>query len=476
MQAEPAGQRHAAEPSKRIAVSPWMLASLALSMMLAALGTSAANVGLPTLTAAFDASFQDVQWVVLAYLLSVTTLVVGAGRLGDKIGRRRVLLGGLLLFSLASLACGIAPTLPLLIAGRVMQGAGAAVMMTLSMALVGNSVAKSQTGRAMGLLATMSAVGTAAGPTLGGVLIAWAGWRAIFLVNVPLGILTLLVALRSLPGDRPRATSANVVFDGMGTLLLATTLGAYGLAMTIGQGRFGALNAALASLALVSLSLFAFVETKVSSPLVRPAMMHDPVLRAGLLSSALVSTVIMGTLVVGPFYLTRTLGLAPVAVGAVLSIGPIVAALAGMPSGRLSERFGPQHTAVFGLAGMAAGCLLLSITRAAWGIPGYVASVVVITAFYALFQTANNTAVLENVAPDERGVVSGMLNLSRNLGLVTGASAMGAVFSAAAGPEPVAHAGPEAVAAGLTATLALGAILVALGLTVALMTGPRRPE
>src|SRR6266481_1061095 len=179
----------------------WALASLSLAMLLSSLGTSIANVGLPTLAEAFNASFQEVQWIVLAYLLAITTLIVSVGRLGDITGRRRLLLGGIFLFTVASVLCGIAPTLWLLIAARAAQGIGAAIMMALAMAFVGETVPKAKTGSAMGLLGTMSAIGTALGPSLGGVLIAGLGWRAIFLVKVPLGILTFLLAQRYLPAD-----------------------------------------------------------------------------------------------------------------------------------------------------------------------------------------------------------------------------------------------------------------------------------
>src|SRR3954471_3854425 len=180
----------------------WALLSLSLSMLLSSLGTSIANVALPTLAQAFAASFQDVQWVVLAYLLAITTVIVSAGRLGDMTGRRRLLLAGFVLFTAASVLCGVAPTLWLLVVARAAQGLGAAVMMALTMAFVGETVPKEKTGRAMGLLGTMSAIGTALGPSLGGVLISGFGWRAIFLVNIPLGVLAFLLAYRYLPVDR----------------------------------------------------------------------------------------------------------------------------------------------------------------------------------------------------------------------------------------------------------------------------------
>ena len=323
------GGRATRTPSVR-----WVLAGLSLSHLLSSLGTSIANVGLPTLARAFDASFQQVQWIVLAYLLAITTLIVGVGRLGDLIGRRRLLLAGILLFTVASVLCGAAPTLWLLIAARAAQGLGAAVMMALTMAFVGETVPKARTGRAMGLLGTMSAIGTALGPSLGGVLLSGLGWRAIFLVNVPLGLVTFVLAHRHLPVDRREpGTAPAAAFDRVGTLFLALTLAAYALAMTLGHGRFGSLNAALLVAAVFGVGLFVRAEQRAVSPLIRPAMFRDRALSTSLAMSTLVSTVMMATLVVGPFYLARTLRLGEALVGLVLSAGPLVAALTGVRPG-----------------------------------------------------------------------------------------------------------------------------------------------
>ncbi|MFE2147646.1 MFS transporter, partial [Streptomyces sp. NPDC059456] len=295
----------------------WALAGLSLSVLLSSLGTSTANVGLPTLAHAFGATFQQVQWVVLAYLLAITTLIVSVGRLGDMVGRRRLLLSGISLFTAASVLCGLAPTLWLLIAARAAQGLGAAAMMALTMAFVGDTVAKERTGSAMGLLGTMSSVGTALGPSLGGLLIAGPGWRAVFLVNVPLGVLAFVLAARHLPADRRDGRTGRGGFDHVGTLLLALTLGAYALAMTAGHGRPGPLNLALLAAAALGVGLFVRAEVRAASPLIRPAVFRDPLLSAGLGMSALVSTVMMTTLVVGPFHLSRGLGGGACAVGGV---------------------------------------------------------------------------------------------------------------------------------------------------------------
>jgi MFS family permease len=369
------------------------LATLSLSMLLSSLGTSIANVALPTLAQAFHASFQQVQWVVLAYLLAVTLLIVSAGRLGDLTGRRRLLLAGIALFTIASALCGLAPTLWLLVAARAAQGTGAAVMMALTLAFVGDTIPKEQSGSAMGLLGTMSAVGTALGPSLGGVLIAVLGWRAVFFVTVPLGVVTLLLAYRVLP----------------------------------------------------------MAAKHPAPPPLRLAMLRNPVLSAGFAMSALVTTVVMATLVVGPFHLTGALGLDAARVGLVMSCGPLVAALTGVPAGRLVDRFGGSRMTVAGLTGMAVASFILTVVPLSFGIVGYLAPLVVLTAGYALFQAANNTSVMADLHPGQRGAVSGMLNLSRHLGLIAGASAMGAVFAAS----------------GMRSTFAVAAGLIAAAIAIA---------
>jgi EmrB/QacA subfamily drug resistance transporter len=434
-------------------------------MLMSSLGTSIANVGLPTMAEAFNASFQNVQWIVLAYLLAITTLIVSVGRLGDITGRRRLLLVGILVFTVASVLCGIAPSLWLLVAARAAQGLGAAVMMALTLALVGETVPKEKTGSAMGLLGTMSAIGTALGPSLGGVLIAVLGWRAIFLVNLPLGIFAFGLAYRYLPVDHTGAKTERSTFDTLGTLLLALTLAVYALAMTIGRGNFGVLNVALLAAAAVGVGLFVHAQARVTSPLVQLAMFRDSALSASLAMSVLVSTVLMVTLVVGPFYLSRALGLNAALVGIVLSIGPLAVALTGMPAGWIADRIGAHRASVVGLFVIATGSLLLSVLPSS--LTGYIVPLVIITVGYALFQTANNIAVMKDVPPNRRGVISGLLNLSRNLGLITGASAMGAVFGFASAAANIATAQPGAVASGMRVTFAVSAILVVLAIVIA---------
>jgi EmrB/QacA subfamily drug resistance transporter len=445
----------------------WALVSLSLSMLLSSLGTSIANVGLPTLARAFNASFQQVQWVVLAYLLAITTLIVSVGRLGDVIGRRRLMLGGISLFTVASALCGIAPTLWLLIAARVMQGLGAAIMMVLTMAMLGEAVPKEKTGSAMGLLGSMSAIGTALGPTLGGALIGGFGWPALFLINLPLGILTLVLAHQYLPKDHKVTNTTKASFDLMGTVILVLTLAAYALAMTIGRGSFGQLNITLLLSALIGVGLFVLTESRTEAPLIQMATFQNPVLSAGFAMSALVTTVVMATLIVGPFYLSGALGLDTAHVGLVMSSGPIIAALTGAPAGRLVDLLGAYRMGIAGLISMVIGASILSLLPTGFGIPGYIAPLVIITGSYALFQAANNTAVMTNIWPDQRGVVSGMLNLSRNLGLITGASLMGTVFATGAAASNLLTASPESIVSGVRVTFGVAAGLIVLALAIA---------
>ncbi len=388
-------------------------------------------------------------------------------------GRRRLLLVGIGLFTIASLLCGIAPTLWLLVAARAVQGLGAAIMMALTVALVGETVPKETLGSAMGLLGTMSAIGTTLGPSFGGLLIAGFGWRTIFLVNVPLGILNFLLARRYLPIDRREPKIDRVSFDPLGTLLLALTLAAYAMSMTIGRGHFGSLNIALLLTAVFGVVLFVQVETKVASPLIRLAMFRNPVLSASLAMSTLVSTVMMATLVVGPFYLAQALGLEIKLVGLILSIGPLVAALTGVPAGRIVDRLGAQRMTIAGLIGIAIGCFALSLVPVTFGIAGYITPIVCVTASYALFQAANNTAIMTDIGPNQRGVISGLLNLSRNLGLITGASAMGAVFAIATATIDITTARPEAVATGMRSTFAVAAMLMVVAIAIAMVTDRR---
>lgn len=383
--------------------------TLALAMLLASLGTSIANIALPTLADAFSAPFTHVQAVVIAYLVALTVSVVIAGRLGDSRGLKPMLVTGLALFAVAALLCAEAPNLWLLIGARALQGTGAAFLMTLAMALMRQTASEARVGQAMGLLGTVSALGTALGPSLGGLLIPLAGWRSIFWVQVPLAGLALLLAVVMLPAD---------------------------------PGREKAPSAKLWSVMTCSLV-------------------------PNLIVNLLVAAVMMTTLVVGPFYLGIGLGLTATQIGFVMAVGPVISIFSGVPSGRLVDAFGSGRVLAIGLALLAAGAFLLAFLPNLIRVAGYVLSIIVLTPGYQLFQAANNTASLADVPKDRRGTVSGLLGLSRNIGLIAGASAMSAMFAFGVGTGDFEHATVSAIAAGMQLTFLLaGGMMVAAIVTV----------
>ena len=380
------------------------LLCLSLSMLLASLGTSIANIALPTLAVAFEAPFHEVQWIVIVYLVALTLFVVLAGRLGDLFGRARMLLLGLIVFSLASALCGWAPSLWALVAARAAQGIGAAFLMTLTIALVREMAGGESVGRIMGLLATMSAVGTALGPSLGGLLIGLAGWPFVFFILVPIGLGAAGLAWRFLPSAAPGITSPRT---GLSAL-------------------------------------------------------REKGVIPGMAANLLVANLMMATLIVGPFYLGLGLGFSPVTVGLVMSLGPVISICVGVPSGYLVDFWGAPRVLLIGLAGLAAGAFALSALPTVIGVYGYIAAIMILTPGYQMFQSANNTMVMANVPDGARGAVSGLLGLSRNFGLVCGASVMGAVFSFGAGTSIVEAAAPGAIGNGMQLTFALaGATMVA---------------
>jgi MFS family permease len=440
------------------------LPGLALAVLLSSFGASGANVALPVLQNAFGTGFAAVQWILLAYLLAATAASVGAGRLGDAIGRRRVLQGGIALFAAASSLCALAPTLPLLVAGRALQGLGAAVMPALAMALAAARLPQGRTGRAMGLLGSMSAVGTALGPVLGGLLLAGPGWRAIFVAMLAAAGATL-VLVRRVPDDAPARPSARAPFDVRGLLLLVAPLLAFSVAST---GIGAAWRGWLLGAAALGAVLFVRSQARVASPLVPLALLRDRVLASGFAMSALTMALMMTTVLVGPFYLGHGLGLPPGGVGLALATTPIVAALGGVPAGRLVDRCGAGAAGIAGLAAMAGGCGLLALVPLRSGVAGWVAPLVLLAAGYALFQAANNTAVMHAAGDARRGVVAGLLNLARNLGLIAGSALLGAVF--AAHPRGTA----AEVAAATRATFALATLLPLLGLGAAFLGGRAR--
>jgi MFS family permease len=261
-------------------------------------------------------------------------------------------------------------------------------------------------------------------------------------------------------------------YDWVGSFLLVISLSAYALALTMSRGGSVLARISLLVGAGLGATLFWRTEMRAAAPLVPVATLRDPMLRSSLVASALVATVMMATLVIGPFYLSRALGLGPARVGLAMSVGPLITALCGVPAGRMVDRMGAARMTLSGLVAIVAGTLLLSSLPAAWGVMGYVVPLGIATAGYAVFQTANNAEVMANALEGQRGVIAGLFNLARNLGLITGASAMGAVFAIATHATDISNAAPAAVISGMRLTYLVGAALI-VGATVAAASAQR---
>jgi MFS family permease len=442
--------------------------ALALATLIAALGVSIATVLLPTLTRGYDASVSQVQWVVLAYLMSMTVAIVSAGRLGDSLGHRQVLLGGLVIFVAGSFACAAAPTLAWLVLARAVQGLGGAILFALPMSIARDMVGTAQLGTSMGVIATMSAFGTALGPTVGGALLSWGDWRLAFYVLAGAGFVTFVVAAASLGSSEMRKRDGAREMDLPGTLLLMIAVGAYALATSGGAVGLPVGPLVLIPCAALAALLFVVVETRVASPLVPIDLVCDRKTGIGFVMNLVVGTIMMSTLVVGPFFLAFALGLNEALVGLVMAVGPAVASLAGIPAGRLTDRLGANRVILIGLAQIAVGLLCLAFLPRYFGVGGYVAALFTLTPAFQLFLAANNTTILLDAPAEQRGRLSGLLGLSRNLGLMTGASLMPTLFVAILGTGDVAHASGEriAYAFSLTFAAAAGVTILTLGLAV----------
>lgn len=445
-----------------------ILISLSASTLTASLGISVASVLLPTLSNVFSASVSDVQWVVLAYLMSVTVTIVSAGRLGDLFGRRRVLLWGLALFILASCLCALAPSLGWLIVGRSLQGFGGAILIALPMSLARDRMPAERLGTAMGLIGTTSAVGTALGPSLGGLLLSWGDWRMAFWLLAGAAVLTFLLSVSALAKDEKRGRASFKDLDLWGTLVLVVALVAYALATSGGVAALPLDMGALILLALGALALFVFIERSATSPLVPMTLLMDRTTGIGFAMNWLVGTIMMSTLVVGPFFLAFSLGLNEALIGLVLAVGPAVAAFAGIPAGWLVDRFGADRVMILGLLQTMIGLLCLAFLPLSFGVGGYVVALILLTPAFQMFLAANNTSVLMDAPSDQRGRLSGLLGLSRNLGLMTGASAMSCLFVLVLGNGDVSNASASDVAHAFSMTFsgAAGLALITLGLAL----------
>ncbi|MDM7851993.1 MFS transporter [Pseudochrobactrum kiredjianiae] len=450
---------------------PPRLAIIALSgaVLLASMAVSITAIALPALSRAMDAPVAAVQWVVLIYLLSVTITIVLAGRCADLFGHRFILLSGLTIFTGSSLLCAIAPNLTTLIIARAIQGIGGAVLMALPVSILRGMVSGERTGSAMGLLASMSAIGTALGPALGGLLIAGFGWRSAFILLTVCGFILLALAIRAIPASEQTQKTRHGL-DLSGAFLLAVVLLLYALMASGQQSTIGLGLSITIPAALVALVFFIIVEVKSPSPLVPLSVLRNPAISASLLTNWLISSVMMAMLVVGPLFLSFGLLLGEAQTGLVVAVGPVVAALAGVPAGRLTDRFGTKRILTTGLGVMSIALISMAYLPVQIGITGYIVSLIMLTPCFQLFLAGNNTAIMNAAPEDQRGIISSLMGLSRNLGFMTGASVMATIFISALGQEDLLHATVNSVGSAFTITLLTAAGLAFTSLIISLFS------
>jgi len=436
---------------------------------------SIVNVVLPTLSTSFGASLAAVQWVPMAYLLASGGLVLVFGRLGDLRGHRRVFLGGLLAFVAASALCAAAPTIELLVAVRALQGVAAAAMMSVPLAILTATFPPAERGRAIGLFAASISVGLAVGPSLGGFLTATFGWRAAFLVNLPIGLLAFAFARRALPEvpvrpgrlDLPGAAAALVALVSL--LLFVNLAQREGLAPR---------TAPLLLVALVSAALFFRRERHAAEPMVDLALFRNVPVALGTSAAVLNFMAQYVVVFLTPFLLSRLLGEGPGRVGLVLTAFPLAVLCVAPSAGALSDRVGSARPAAAGALVSALACVLLAAMPASAGPAAVAFRLALFGLGTGLFQSPNNSSVMGSAPKAHLGVVGSLLGTARTLGMVLGVAAAGAVLYAFVPASALRGGGLDAAtaaafAAGVRRAYAAGAAF-ALASALLAATGGRR--
>ncbi len=449
------------------------ITGVGLGVFMATVDFSIVNISLPTLMAELNASLATVEWVIISYALVVTSLMLGAARLGDMLGKRRVYLAGLAVFSLGSLLCALAGGAIWLIIFRAVQALGAVMMQSLGMGIVTEVAPRHRLGRVLGIMGSVVALGLAAGPPLGGLLIGAIGWRAVFWVNVPVGLVAWLFVARYVPGSPPVETGQR--FDAAGALVLLVCLTAYALGVTLGQQWGFERGEVWGLLGLSAITLIAFVrlEGARAQPMLDLSLFRDRVFGLNLVMAWLAFLLMGGTFTL-PFILQIVLGYTPQQTGLMMMVVPVSMGVTSPLAGNLADRLGSRVVSLAGLVLMAIGCLCLSSIDQQVGTWGYILRVAPLGVGLGLFQTPNNSAIM-GAAPRHRlGVASGLVALSRTLGNTSGVPLMGAFFAAhvlAAASLP-AHtdflaAPPAALIAGFRGTYQLASLLALVGVTLA---------
>ncbi|MNX05649.1 Multidrug resistance protein stp [compost metagenome] len=406
----------------------WVLVSVGISTFMSALDGSVVNTILPVVSHDYGSPVSYVEWVITVYLLVISALLLGFGRLGDMHGYKRVYLTGCVLFVIGSALCGASPTLHGLVAFRALQAIGAAMLYANSPAILTNSFPASQRGRALGLQATMTYLGLSVGPALGGWLTDQLTWRSVFYINVPVGIVALAFGAYFIPARKAVPTDAR--FDWLGAS--AFGLGLIALLLGLNQGASWGWRSppilALFALALAMFGGFLAIERASPEPMLKLNLFNRE-FSAASASAVLNYIAVSGSLFLLPFYLIQGRGLTPAQVGLTLSMQSLTMALCAPLSGALSDRIGTRLPAAAGMLLLAIGLGILSRLGPTTPHPHILLGLAVLGLGTGIFISPNNCSLMGAAPPEDQGLAGGILATARNVGMVLGVGLTGAVFT-----------------------------------------------
>jgi EmrB/QacA subfamily drug resistance transporter len=404
------------------------MAATGMGIFLATIDGSIVNVALPTLVRAFDTTFASVQWVVLSYLLTVTTLMLSIGRLGDMVGKKPIYASGFVVFTAGSVLCGLSPTIGWLIGFRIVQAIGASMLMALGMAIVIENFPPSQRGKALGISGSLVSIGIVIGPVLGGLILGALSWHWIFYVNLPVGIAGTWMVMRFVPHSQ---TTSGQHFDLAGAVALFTSLTSLLLALNLGQqSGFGQPRTlGLMAFSLAVAALFVFLEMRSHQPMIDLRLFRNVLFDVNLVTGFLTFVCTSGMIILLPFYLEEVLGYAPQVVGFMLAVVPITVGITAPLSGTLSDRVGTRPMTVVGLVSLVIGFSAVSTLKTDTTTLGYLLRFVPVGIGIGLFQSPNNSAVMGTVPRTRLGVASSLLSITRTLGQTTGIAVMSALWA-----------------------------------------------
>jgi EmrB/QacA subfamily drug resistance transporter len=446
----------------------FVLISVGVGTFMTALDGSVANTILPVIEGSLKSDVTTIEWVVTVYLLVVSGLLLTFGRLGDLRGHKRTYIAGFVLFVLGSASSGLAPSDWLLITFRGFQAIGGAMLLANSPAILTGNFPASQRGQALGLQATMTYLGLTAGPALGGWLAQSYSWRAVFFINVPVGLLALLLSTHFIPRDEGVEVAQG--FDRAGAVTFM--IGLVGLMLALNQGAewgWGSpLILGLIFASLVILAVFVRVELRVPAPMLDLSLFSRRIFSSATISAVFNYVSLYCIIFLLPFYLIQGRGMDPAQAGLLLTAQPLVMAVAAPLSGTLSDRIGSRIPATLGLALVAVGLFLLS--RLGPHTPIYFIAIYLGIAGLGagIFVSPNTSALMGDAPHNRQGIASGILATARNVGMVLGVGMAGAFLISLAGNDnPPASSLIFAVNIGLLA----GAIAAAIGSLIAVARG-----